>query len=792
MYTNFYYTKYLKYKSKYLKYKEQNGGTLGTQPCPEKYTNQSVYELLEVYNCTYHQIPKKILEDFDYEALKKDKHQITIADLKSRKFPVKFFKDKKYPLAKLIEAGYLVFKLIEAGFTYKDMKDAGISLETLNKSGLDKSPSKVKETFKMLKEAGYTINDFFDVYAKPSEDNYKKKKEKDPENKKSEINLTFYINKADIKALQTINNMKMAGFLLEDIIKLDKFTKKELKKVFTVEEVEEKFKDKEYTLEEILAAIKDESGNFDSTKLKKINENRKIDLNLIKSHLPFSILYDSNYSKKELLDSGFLPNQFISLFKERKELTPYYNLTRLKKFFTLENLLTNKISLEDILQIGYEPFELKELSITADLFKEIIQKEKSLLQKLNCYTIKELKDAGYDEKEILKLDYPLEELKGNGYTLNVLKNILPQDYLEQKILQKFTLDEIIENYNGDELRDLLKNIWVIKNKFIENKENIASKLIKKGFTVEELYYKFHFKIIQILNFGFDINELKILPNSILQLIKEGYNLEYFKSNNFSVKELKENGRYTVKELKDAGYLANELKDYFHIKELKDAGYNISEMIEAGFSPLDLYLIGFSKEDIIKKSGRNEELELVSRFINIDTNSEIADEERIKIIQQILGIIKNLLMTLYYFRENKVPLYLIITALGNLENIIYNLKYVFIPDDFVNDKKINLDYYAAEFPINDLLFLKILECDLLVALGYSDIQYSNDKKLEVKRAILNNINLKQLLEKYTAEEVEETLDYYFWEQEYVTPLHPWYKSLKKIDDEVYKKKNGLIF
>jgi len=129
---------------------------------------------------------------------------------------------------------------------------------------------------------------------------------------------------------------------------------------------------KEYTLEEILTAIKDESGNFDSIKLKKINENRKIDLNLIKSHLPFSILFDSDYSEEDLRDSGFLPNEFISLYKERKKLSKYYKLTRLKELFTLENLLTNKISLEDILQIGYEPCELKELRISVDLFKEII------------------------------------------------------------------------------------------------------------------------------------------------------------------------------------------------------------------------------------------------------------------------------------------------------------------------------------------------------------------------------------------------------------------------------------
>ena len=33
MNVNFYYTKYLKYKSKCLNFKEQNGSALGTDPC---------------------------------------------------------------------------------------------------------------------------------------------------------------------------------------------------------------------------------------------------------------------------------------------------------------------------------------------------------------------------------------------------------------------------------------------------------------------------------------------------------------------------------------------------------------------------------------------------------------------------------------------------------------------------------------------------------------------------------------------------------------------------------------
>jgi hypothetical protein len=227
------------------------------------------------------------------------------------------------------------------------------------------------------------------------------------------------------------------------------------------------------------------------------------------------------------------------------------------------------------------------------------------------------------------------------------------------------------------------------------------------------------------------------------------------------------------------------------------------MIEAGFSPLELYLIGFSKEEIITESGENCDLELFSNLLEHAKNPAISADERIIAIKNMFNDIN--VLTLYWLRENKVPLHLIIKALDNLENIFYYLNYVFTLEDFVKEQEeIPLDYYAAKFPHNDFLYNDI-SAEYLVSVLYKDkptkfrdsqvqsikSSFAFDDKIQVKIMILNNNNLKSLLKDYNVKIIKETLEYYF-RVYYMTPLHPWYKSFKKINDEIYKKDNGLSF
>ena len=864
MNTNFYYNKYLKYKNKYLKYKKQFGGALGTEPCPKDVSadtqKMSVSDFLRKTACVYNQIEKHIrdkLAVFDYNALQEansgPEYKITITDLKSRNFPPKFFLGKGYPLVELIKAGYLVFRLIEAGFTYKDMKDAGISLETLTKSGLDLSyhnpkilkmlkeegisleklieskldsitlPTKKEEilkmlkqegisleklieskldssslnsikkeqSLKMLKEAGYTLKDFFDVYVKPLKDLLIK----------NETDLTKP-NKNIEKALEQI---KMAGFSLEDIIKLDKFTKVELVKQFSKKELD-KFKDKEYTREEILAEIQDKSGNINSTKLKEINYSRinKIDINLI-NNFPINILYNAGYTMEELLNGGFKPKQLIEIFREDFKKNPQL-LTILKSFFTLEKLLDERIEIEDLLNIGYSICELKEKNkLKLESLKDFIIKNNNLLINLSsCYTLRELLDANFSDLELKILElcnFSIEEILSNGYTLDKLIKKYGLDAITIDVLKNFFINDIFKN--NDLVKKFENNLifqLIIKNKIITEKQ-INSDILACYLTVEKLFRLYKLTFDEILGFGFKIKDIKDLPESVIYFLKKGNNIDFFKKNNFTVKNLKTIGRYTATEFREAGYTCKELKSEFHALELKDADYSICEMLEAEYSPLQLYFLGFDHKNIIEVSGPNCQIQLIDNLLSklkVNDGSEVDEgfsdsEIKLSYIQQIISNVSDIFMALYLLKNKEIPLGLIFRALDDSDKID-KLKFIFTPKDFV-ESDIEYKEYFKKLPKNDLIINNFPVKEFIRADGEypsKTLQEKkkeiaiNNKELKIKNAIVDsNLSLQGLEIKYSMFNIKETLKYYY-EQPYMTPYHPWYKSLKKIDDEVYKK------
>jgi len=284
--TNFYYTKYLKYKNKYLKYKDQFGGALGTTPCPKDVSadtqKMSVSDFLRNTACVYNQIQKHIPEKlavFDYNALQeanrdKTKHQITIADLKSRNFPPSFYNGKGYPLVELLASGYSLFKLIEeTGFTFRNMIEAGISLRELKeKGGYGRNEKDTPEILRTLKEDGYTIDQFI---------------------------LNF-----------NLKQIKDAGFNLQEIMDSEKFEISELVMVgFDLEEIL-RTPDKEYTKEEILSKIR---GNKETLKSINIRRRQKINLDLIKE-LGLGFLHMAGYSLKELFYSDLFTIEELNTF----------------------------------------------------------------------------------------------------------------------------------------------------------------------------------------------------------------------------------------------------------------------------------------------------------------------------------------------------------------------------------------------------------------------------------------------------------------------------------------------
>jgi len=611
----------------------------------------------------------------------------------------------------------------------------------------------------------------------------------------------------------SFKEMKEVGISLTDLKSAGFTEKKELSTPKLMNDIREAgfftpVEDKEYNKEEILAAIKDESGNLDSMKLRAINDKRKrqIPLSLIED-LPLDILAWGGYSLTELMNLKFKSNpndidilkDFIRILKIGTN-SSFFSL--LKERFSLDDLIKMGITIEDILVIGYNPCELKELGFLASSFINIVKEKPLLINKLSCYTLKELKDAGYNEKQILKLPYSLEELISNGYTLKHLLKIFEKvDDIPNNILELFPLDDILKDITFSN-KDF--GYWNVKSIIREKILALSLPELKRGFTVETLINKFNFSIEELLKLGFVIDEFKDFSNVVINLKRKGFNLDYFKCHKFSVEKLKEGG-YTAKELKEGGYTVRELKSYYIPLVIKEAGYNIRELSEADFSPIDIFQIGFDIREILENFN---DLDLDRYLILLRTAAgKKGDEEKVESIKQIFQI-KDDLMTLYCLRKHNISLHLIINAIINgrslseyeMDGIIDNLKFVFTEEDFVR-QHVPLDYYAKKFPHRDLIKLGISinaltqivkspnygeEEDALQSMSSS---YRDDPKLSVKAAILDGKKLEELERKFNILLIKKTLSYYF-NVPYMTPLHPYYKIFKKIVDEIFKKENSL--
>jgi hypothetical protein len=787
MNANFYYIKYLKYKSKYLKYKEQIGGALGTVPFPEDVTVEisqlTVSDLLRNYNCNYAKIFKYFpdkLECFAYNVLQeensdKSKHQITINDLRIRGFPPNFFLNKNYPITELIEGGYLHFKLIEnGGFTFRDMKEAGILFGDLKlKSGYGRVPDKnTPEILQAIKIAGYNIKEF-----------------------SYNIPLEGIIN---------------AGFTLPEIMSIDKFSKNDLLKHFSDEEISN-VPDIEYTKEEILNKIKGDFHSSSNEKLKGINNTRKnkINLSLIKDDVPIIILFKAGYSLEELKRVGFTSSKLIRCINDNPG---FLYLQLLKPIFTICELLEDKTEIEDIIKIGYNICELKDYGFGLEYFKDLIRENTKLLENLSsCYTLKELLDAGFADLElkILKLcNYSKEEILSMDYTLDKLIKKYGIEPITADVLKYFSINDIFKNKDLVNKSTVYPDFFnIIKQKIIDL-EPINPDLLTNELTISNLFKIYKLTYEELISLGFNIKDL---PESIIYFIKNGKNLVFFKENNFKISDLRTIGRYTAHEFKLAGYTVEELRHDFNMLEIKDAYDTISEMKDGGISPLNLFLLGFDNKKIKKHITPDvgcifDEIEhKIYQIKHKGSDRSI----KIKLIKEILAIEADQKLKLYFLSKKEIALDLIFDAMivnyskGSLNSLLDELKFIFTPKEFVKSK-IPMNIYSPKFVQIDLVDAGI---DVSAYMDQEHgVQASNSEKvrdaertattnkpLNIKNAIIRSSNpsLQGLQEgKYSMFKIKETLKYYF-EQPFMTPYHPWYKSLKKIDDEVYKTENGLL-
>jgi uncharacterized protein YjbI with pentapeptide repeats len=164
-----FYTKYIKYKSKYFELKGQTGGD--GKPCDDakKIPNITIVQILREYDCNYNQLNtntnlKQLLVDFNYDIFVRINIEqpdlITVANLKSKGFPLLFLKDKGFPLVELKKAGFTLEELKEAEFNVYRLKEAEFLLEQLKQVGFSARELKSAGfTLKELKEAGVSASE---------------------------------------------------------------------------------------------------------------------------------------------------------------------------------------------------------------------------------------------------------------------------------------------------------------------------------------------------------------------------------------------------------------------------------------------------------------------------------------------------------------------------------------------------------------------------------------------------------------------------------------------------------
>jgi len=925
--------KYLKYKNKYLKAKEQTGGALGTEPCPKvpKKTTDwvkelSVVDFLRQYDCTYKDIVKYIpekLDKFNYLLLLEEnartptKHQITIEDLISRGFSLPYLRGKGFLFGSLekescpIKTTAEMKELSIVGFlrkyncVYNQIKShIPEKLAVFDYRVLEEENAKIPEEHKIttgdlrlrnfplyfLKNRNFPLQDLrkyekdiYEIY----ENGYTIKELIDNEVTLREIKYDLFGRRGNYDVYQRIPNrddfikkdfsavekeLVEAGCKIEDFIKhgyslnrlKDLFTFKVIfaTEIFKIRELRSYYpessfsdvSDKEYTkreLEELMIPTQQKWG-IGIEHIKGLNERR------IKKINPM-LLNEIGLGLVQLIELDYLPYELLALGYTLESFLHFYKLEDLKNYFTIQQLKDVKCSLSQILEIGYSVKELKENGINVQQLKEINYPLSKILEigysveelKENGITLRLLKEKNIDIKIIIKL-FSLEELiefynfdelkdylsmfafdkvitiakkvkdKGftainlfflykqhqniikilldNGYTLEELKdlkelkkNMKKYDY--QRILQLFSLEELIKNFNFDELKDCLYSFHF--DKVI----SIAKKVKDKGFTainLYNLYKKYDENIIKILlENGYTFEEFKDIPDFLKIFRRLDFKPYNFKAVNIKAKELRKVG-YTANELKLCGYTAKELvKGRYLLYELKEAGFNLLEMKQADCGPIILYQIGFNLDEIKRNFEIAEIVKLdnyIEEFNKLD-NDALSEDDILQIIANIRRILDNL-YTLNLLKNKNIHIRILLKAGFNIKD---HLKYVYTLKDFVRSR-IDNSIFIPYFPSNDLIDVGIDIHEIIAAssdpgASYDELEsqfdalssvHFKDKKRIINRKIIENTKnssslLDKLLLEYGINKIKKTLDYYFNRAPWITIVHPYYLKYKNLQD-----------
>ena len=516
-----YYIKYNKYKNKYINIKNQSGGQLGTEKCPdvtEETKKYSVCYFLRNFDCVFDQIKKRIpteLNEFNFDILqednKKNEYQITVKDLKSRRFLISFLKDK-FPLREIKKAGYKLFELWIDGFTIEQLKQ---DLEEEYKD-LDEE-LRIEEIKKEFKIAGFSNKDFI-------KNGYEKKD---------------FLKNLTLKEKEDLN-----------IIFKDRELKKILippppcvDRVITVEDIKKIIKDNDNNNDKIVIALRDLK--------KEIIKNIELDI-LVEAGINLEILLILGiYFQTDLMEY-FRIQDFKNVSKQE-----YINL----KLFNFDDLLRVKYPLKYVFnnfdKHYFKDFDIKTLVESGITLYEFLKKDYSLAELTDffCFTLLDLEDL-LDYRIILNIGKITPELKERGFTVKNLFNQFNFEKIDKHLFRKkikqyqINLSELLElGFTIEELKDLPNSALILR---------------KKGKTLQD-FKNAEFSIKSLVNATYNAKELKEAGFTANELIKD-INIVRLKNAGFTAEELKEIGNNDIILFYIIGFPMEKITELFKEEE----------------------------------------------------------------------------------------------------------------------------------------------------------------------------------------------------------------------------------